>query len=79
MRIYIYTGINGITYDKNQVIFIITHLMHCCRTYLLIQNPIVPTEPVFDSLPFSKTVLQVFVGNGAHTKSRVTSDSLRPF
>jgi len=47
--------------NKYQTIFIITHLMHGFRTYLLIQNPIIPTELVFGSLPFSKTVLQVAI------------------
>ena len=53
--------------------------MHCFRTYFIIQNPIVPTEPVFGSLPFSKPVLQVFVGDGTRTKFRVTSDNFSTF
>ena len=35
-----------------------------------IQNPIVPTEPVFGSLPFSKLVLQVFIAGWNEFKSR---------
>ena len=47
------------------------------KTYFLIQNPIIPTEPVFGSLPFSKTSLAVTLSGMVRVGSLDTSNGLK--